>query len=122
MTSVRLRPDQIANLRASGNGAAVIRHAVMRYRRGDFVIHDAPTKRNDANVLRTYGLRRKPDGLADWQIREILDKHFAMKDRENQARLARAIAETEMEIEEIVTKLRAKAGTAGYLLEEDADA
>jgi hypothetical protein len=94
----------------------------MRYRRGDFVIHDAPQKRNDANVLRTYGLRRKPDGLADWQIREILDKHFSVKDRENQARLARAIAETEMEIEEIVTKLRAKAGTAGYLLEEDADA
>ena len=99
----------------------MIRHAVMRYRRGDFAIQSAPPKRERANVLRPYPIRRKPDGLADWQIREILDRHFAVKDAENQARLARAIAETDLEIAEIVAKLRAKAG-AGYLLEEEADA
>lgn len=121
MTSLRLRPDQVAKLRALGNGAAVIRHAVMRYRRGDFAIHSAPPKRERANVLRTYPIRRKPDGLADWQIREILDRHFAVKDRENQARLAREIEEIELEIAEIIAKLWVKAN-GGYLLEEDEDA
>ena len=120
MTSVRLRPDQIARLRASGMGAAVIRHALMRWRRGDFVIKTAPPPRDKQIVLRVYPLQKKPKDVQDWQLREILDSHFAIKDAVLQARLRRERAAAEREVEEQLALARAR-GAAGYIIETDTD-
>lgn len=120
MTSVRLRPDQIARLRASGMGAAIIRHAIMRYRRGDFVIKTAPPPRDKQIVLRVYQLQKKPKGVEDWQLREILDKHFAIKDAVLQARIDKELKAAEREAENLLALYRAKS-TAGYIIEPDKD-
>ena len=89
MASVRLRDDQIRRLRESGNAAALIRYAVKRWRRGDFVIGNAPEHKNGVGILRVVPLWRKPDGVADWQLREILDRHFAVRDASRDAEIAR---------------------------------
>jgi len=120
MTSVRLRPDQIARLRASGMGAAIIRHAIMRYRRGDFVIKTAPPPRDKQIILRVYPLQKKPKGVEDWQLREILDKHFAIKDAVLQARIDKELKAAEREAENLLALYRAKS-TAGYIIEPDKD-
>ena len=120
MTSVRLRPDQIARLRASGMGAAIIRHAIMRYRRGDFVIKTAPPPRDKQIILRVYPLQKKPKGLQDWQLREILDSHWAIKDAVLQARIDKELKAAEREAENLLALYRAKS-TPGYIIETDKD-
>lgn len=120
MTSVRLRPDQIARLRASGMGAAIIRHAIMRYRRGDFVIKTAPPPHDKQIILCVYPLQKKPKGVEDWQLREILDKHFAIKDAVLQARIDKELKAAEREAENLLALYRAKS-TAGYIIETDKD-
>ena len=120
MSSVRLRQDQIDRLRASGMGAAIIRHAIMRYRRGDFVIKTAPPPRDKQIILRVYPLQKKPKGLQDWQLREILDKHFAIKDAVLQARIDKELKAAEREAENLLALYRAKS-TAGYIIETDKD-
>ena len=89
MASVRLRADQIQRLRESGNAAAIIRYAVRRWRRGDFVIGTKPKRKSGGDILRVFPLWRKPEGLADWQIRAILDRHFAVRDTSRDAEIAR---------------------------------
>lgn len=89
MASVRLREDQIRRLRESGNAAALIRYAVKRWRRGDFVIGNATERKNGGEILRGFPIWRKVDGIADWQLREILDRHFAVRDTSRDAEIAR---------------------------------
>lgn len=120
MSSIRLRKDQIDRLRASGMGAAIIRHAVKRWKRGDFVIGNAETERKDKNLLQIFPIWRKPKGVVDWQIREILDKHFAVKDAVLQARINRELEAAERDVEELFAQYRVKT-QAGYLLEEERD-
>ena len=96
MASVRLREEQIRRLRESGNAAALIRYAVKRWKRGDFTIGTKPKRRRGGELLQVFPIWRKPDGVADWQLREILDRHFAVRDvaRDKEiARLDREIAE-----------------------------
>ena len=96
MASVRLREEQIRRLRESGNVAALIRYAVKRWKRGDFTIGTKPKRRRGGELLQVFPIWRKPDGVADWQLREILDRHFAVRDvaRDKEiARLDREIAE-----------------------------
>lgn len=104
MSSVRLRQDQIDRLRASGMGAAIIRHAVMRYRRGDFVIGAQEKPRDKQNILRVFAIWKKPKGIEDWQLREILDCHFEME-------------AVEREINETLALMQKR----GYILEQEAD-
>jgi len=118
MSSIRLRKDQIDRLRASGMGAAIIRHAVKRWKRGDFVIGNAETERKDKNLLQIFPIWRKPRGVVDWQIREILDKHFAVKDAVLQARITKELEAAERDVEELFAQYRVKT-QAGYLLEEE---
>ena len=117
MSSVRLRQDQIDRLRASGMGAAIIRHAVMRYRRGDFVIGAQEKPRDKQNILRVFAIWKKPKGIEDWQLREILDCHFAKKDAILQARLRKEMEAVEREINETLALMQKR----GYILEEEAD-
>ena len=96
MANVRLREEQIRRLRESGNVAAIIRYAVKRWKRGDFTIGTKPKRRRGGELLQVFPIWRKPDGVADWQLREILDRHFAVRDvaRDKEiARLDREIAE-----------------------------
>ena len=118
MSSVRLRKDQITRLRASGMGAAIIRHAVMRYRRGDFVIGNAPPKTENKNLLQIFPIWKKPRGLHDWQIRAILDAHFAKKDEVLLARINRDLEAAEQEVENLFALYRVKSA-AGYIIEQE---
>ncbi len=96
MASVRLRADQIQRLREKGNAGAIIRYAVRRWKRGDFVIGNKPKRKRGGELLQVFPIWRKVDGVADWQLREILDRHFAVRDvaRDKEiARLDREIAE-----------------------------
>ena len=81
MVSVRLRKDQIERLRQSGNAARVIRYAIRRWRRGDFVINAESEEKHTCPLL-VFPLWKKTDGIADWQLREILDQHFTVQDEE----------------------------------------
>ena len=99
MTSVRLRPDQIRRLRDSGNGAAMIRYALRRWARGDFVIGQRKKRQKDDELLQIFPLWRSVP-VEDWQLREILDAHWRIPDekflaqcRANIARLDRQIAD-----------------------------
>ena len=118
MSSIRLRKDQIDRLRASGMGAAIIRHAVKRWKRGDFVIGNAETERKDKNLLQIFPIWRKPKGVVDWQIREILDKHFAVKDAVLQARINKELKAAERDVEEQFALYRSKT-QAGFIIEEE---
>lgn len=89
MASVRLRDDQIRRLRESDSAAALIRYAVKRWRRGDFVIGPKPERKKGGVLLQVFPVWRKPEGLADWQIRAILDRHFAVRDDSRDAEIAR---------------------------------
>ena len=89
MASVRLREEQIRRLRESGNVAALIRYAVKRWKRGDFTIGTKPKRRRGGELLQVFPLWRKPDGVTDWQLREILDQHWAVRDVTHDRELAR---------------------------------
>lgn len=90
MPSIRLRPDQVQWLKKTGNGAAAIRYAIRRYRRGDFtgmIINPV----NDGEPLQVYSianpddLRRIPAGM----LRAILDAHRMKPDEAISAALER---------------------------------
>ena len=101
MASVRLRADQIQRLRESGNAAAIIRYAVKRWKRGDFTIGTKPKRRRGGELLQVFPIWRKPDGVADWQLREILDQHWAVRDEAFMAYLEKDIARLDKEIAEM---------------------
>ena len=105
MASVRLRADQIGRLRESGNAAAIIRYAVRRWRRGDFVIGTKPKRKSGGEILRVFPIWRKVDGVADWQLREILDRHWAVRDEKFQAKCDREIAMLDSGIAEMFKTL-----------------
>lgn len=98
MASVRLAVEQIDRLRESDNAAAVIRHALRRWQRGDFVIAKRPKRQKRQNSLQVYPLWQKPDGVADWQLREILDAHFRTPDAELRNKCDAEIARLDREI------------------------
>lgn len=100
MSSVRLRKDQIERLRASGQGAEMIRWAVSRWKRGDFVTGNSVKKKYCNNLLQVYSLWRKPSGISDSLLREILDLHFAIPDLIRQKKLDAEIAFQDRIIEE----------------------
>ena len=89
MASVRLREDQIRRLREKDNAAAVIRYAVKRWKRGDFAIGAKPKRTRRGELLQVFPIWRKPDGVADWQLREILDQHWSVRDTSRDAEIAR---------------------------------
>ena len=89
MASVRLREDQIRRLREKDNAAAVIRYAVKRWKRGDFAIGGKPKRKKDGETLAVFPLWMKPDGVEDWQLREILDRHWSVRDTSRDAEIAR---------------------------------
>ncbi len=98
MASIRLRADQIDRLRECDNASAVIRYAVHRWRRGDFVIGAKPRRKKGGEILRVFPIWKKADGIADWQYREILDRHWAVRDEEFEKKLDREIAALDREI------------------------
>ena len=85
MSSIRLRQDQIARLRAEGYGARRIEYALKRWRRGDFTIAPATTRAKGAEALQVYPIWRKPEGVTDAEIRAVLDAHWATPDTVLQA-------------------------------------
>ena len=104
MASVRLRADQIARLRRERKEAymppaATIRYAMRRWKRGDFTIGAKPKRHRGGEQLQIFPLWKKPDGVEDWQLRAILDCHWAIPDeillrecRAERERLDREIA------------------------------
>ena len=102
MINVRLWPDQIERLRASGNAAATIRHAVMRYRRGDFKrkLRNREAKRGIR--MGTISLWNDPGIKAD-KLRAILDAHFLIPDAVLQAYCKAEISKRNAEIEEMMS-------------------
>ena len=101
MASVRLRADQIQRLHESGTPAAIIRYAVKRWKRGDFTIGSKPKRTRGGELLQVFPIWRKPDGVADWQLREILDQHWAVRDEAFMAYLEKDIARLDKEIAEM---------------------
>lgn len=118
MASIRLRPDQIKRLKITGNVRAVIAHAIMRYERGDFVIPKRQKKDKTKEVLQVVPLSRKFEKYTDWQIRMILDKHFAIKDAVLQADCDAKLAKVNKEIEQLMAIFCVKNGNE-YRLEKD---
>lgn len=92
MSSVRLRKDQIERLKKSGQGAETIRWAVSRYQRGDFETGKSWKKKTRNDLLQVYSLWRKPSGISDAKLREILDAHFSTPDLIRNKKLADEIA------------------------------
>lgn len=120
MKNVRLRPDQIERLRASGNAAAVIRHAVMRYKRGDF--KNVRNKVIFGGRMKTLSLWTDP-GIKAEKLRAILDAHFSTPDAVHQAKCKTEIAKLDAEIAEMM-KVYSQSPTNQYRIkptEEDHD-
>ena len=101
MASIRLRAEQIQRLHESGNASAVIRYAVKRWKRGDFVIGNKPKRRKSGELLQVFPIWQKVDGVADWQLREILDQHWKIRDEALQKKLGREIDRLDKEIAEM---------------------
>ena len=101
MSSVRLREDQIKRLRAKGNAGAIIRYAVTRWKRGDFVIGNKPKRKKRGELLQVFPIWRKPAEVADWQLREILDQHWTNRDEALHKKLGQEIKRLDKEIEEM---------------------
>lgn len=116
MVNVRLRPDQIERLRASGNAAAVIRHAVMRYKRGDFKPLRVSRKRGGV-PLATLSLWHDP-GVKPDQLRAILDAHFKTPDAVLRKQCAEEIAELDKQIADMMASCCVRPDRA-YILAED---
>ena len=99
MASIRLRVDQVQKLRQCNNAAEVIRRAIFRWKRGDFVIGSKPKRKKENGILQVFPIWRKPDGVADWQLREILDQHWNIPDEAFRKKLEQDIAKLDKEIE-----------------------
>ena len=74
MPSVRLYPDQIDRLRASGCGAEIIRQAVRRWLAGEVVL--SHTSRRKGQKVLQFNLKHV-QGVDCATLRAILDAHFA---------------------------------------------
>lgn len=98
MPSIRLRPDQIDRLRQSRNASEVIRRAVFRFRKGDFVIGMKQKHGKTKNILQVFPIWHKPDNLSDWQIREILDQHWNTPDIAFHKKIEQEISRLDKEI------------------------
>ena len=118
MVNVRLRQDQIERLRASGNAAAVIRHALMRYQRGDFKRLRVSRKRGSV-PLATISLWHDP-GIKPDKLRAILDAHFKTPDAVLQSKIKREMAELDEQIAEMMTVYAVRPDRA-YILAEDTE-
>ena len=118
MASVRLRPDQIERLRASGNAAAVIRHAVMRYQRGDFPGLRVKKTRGKLAVL---SLWREIPGITGAKLRAILDAHFSKPDAVLRAKCEAEIAELDKQIADMMAACCARPDRAYILAETEED-
>lgn len=101
MASVRLRADQIQRLRECQNASEVVRRAIFRWKRGDFVIGKPKCKKGE-NMLHVFPLWKKPEGVEDWQIREILDQNWNIPDTKFQEELKQEIAKLDREISEMM--------------------
>ena len=102
--NIRLFPDQVERLKKSGNGAAVLRYAYDRYKRGDFgriVVQKADKKAKAQTVpLASYPVRcRLP--VKDAVLREILRRHWLTPDTVRNAQMAAEIATLDAEISEL---------------------
>lgn len=75
VTSIRLRPDQIARL-PKGQGAKVIRLALARYRKGEIVIQNKGNRKNEKEVLQVFALRQRLEIGDARKVRQILDAHL----------------------------------------------
>lgn len=117
MASVRLRPDQITRLRETGNAAAVIRHAVMRYRRGDFPVLRAKKERGKLAVL---SLWKEIPGISGAKLRAILDAHFSKPDAVHQAKCKAEIEELNEQIAGMMGLYAVRPDRA-YILAEDTE-
>ena len=117
MMNVRLWPDQIERLRATGNAAATIRYAVMRYRRGDFKrkLRNREVKRGIR--MGTISLWKDP-GVKPDQLRAILDAHFKTPDAVRLAEIDREIAELDKQIAEMMNLYAVRPDRA-FILEND---
>jgi hypothetical protein len=102
MASIRLRIDQIERLRKSGNASAVIRHAISRYKRGDFQIPEKNNEKFGNEKLKVFPLWKDIAEYQDWQIRAILDKHFSIKDAVLQKHCDEELAKVNREIEQLM--------------------
>ena len=74
VTSIRLRPDQIAKL-PKGLGAKIIRRAIERYRNGEIVIQKQRNRQNEKEVLQVFAFRGRLQ-VSQARLRQILDAHF----------------------------------------------
>jgi len=74
VTSIRLRPDQIAKL-PKGLGAKIIRLAIERYRNGEIVIQKQRKRQNGEEVLQVFAFRGRLQ-VDQARLRQILDAHF----------------------------------------------
>ena len=81
------------------SAAEVIRRAIFRWKRGDFVIGSKPKRKKEKGILQVFPIWRNPDGVADWQLREILDQHWNIPDEAFRKKLEQDIAKLDKEIE-----------------------
>ena len=117
MASVRLRIDQIERLRATGDASKTIRHAVMRYKRGDFPGLRAKKERGKLAVL---SLWKEIPGISGAKLRAILDAHFSKPDAVLRAKCAAEIAELDKQIADMMAACCARPDRA-YIIAEDTE-
>ena len=103
MSSIRLRPDQIARLKKTGNIRAIILRAIERYERGDFVIPKRDKKKKPKEVLRVVSISKPFEKYTDNQIRKILDQHFRIPDWKFRQQCQAQIDELNKEIDELMS-------------------
>ena len=103
MSSIRLRPDQIARLKKTGNIRAIILRAIERYERGDFVIPKREKKKKPKEVLRVVSISKQFEKYTDNQIRKILDQHFRIPDWKFRQQCQAQIDELNKEIDELMS-------------------
>lgn len=75
VTSIRLRPDQIARL-PKGQGAKIIRLAIKRYHDGEIVIPKTKGTENGEKVLQVFAYRGRLPRSDARKVRAILDAHL----------------------------------------------
>lgn len=93
-SQIGLHPDQAERLRRHpGDGAAIIKTAIIRYKRGEILLQNA-RKKEKAHFVYIHIRKRPP--FSDSEIRRILDAHFAAP------MFAKEIAAADREIAEML--------------------
>lgn len=102
--NVRIFQDQAERLKKSGQGAAIIRYAYARYKRGDFgriCGTKNKKKKKSGNVpLASYAVRQRLP-VRDAVLREILSRHFSIPDTIRQREIQAEIKRLDADIEEM---------------------